>query len=187
MKSFRPLTGTLLSKMFYTLFNRRYTTCFRPLTGTLLSKNSPTNKEMRQGIVSVPSRGLSYLKSSDEIRQAFESVSVPSRGLSYLKKSLEKQVADGKNRFRPLTGTLLSKNKLHLSANKYYKSFRPLTGTLLSKRTPYNLCSTLKSECFRPLTGTLLSKKNISYRRNRRKKVSVPSRGNAYLKSHTHK
>ena len=39
-KSFRPLTGTLLSKRESFLLCSRHD-CFRPLTGTLLSKHHP--------------------------------------------------------------------------------------------------------------------------------------------------
>ena len=61
--SFRPLTGTLLSKIEFVLSDE----CgviegFRPLTGTLLSKNKVIETGNQSIIVSVPSRGLSYLK-----------------------------------------------------------------------------------------------------------------------------
>ena len=58
--------------------------------------------------------------------------SVPSRGLFYL--NIQKAILQDANqeRFRPLTGTLLSKSgrDKHLLV---INSFRPLTGTLLSK------------------------------------------------------
>ena len=84
------------------------------------------------------------------------SVSVPSRGLSYL--NLEKQLQENKNLgFRPLTGTLLSKqNENDLQSNLYRDGFRPLTGTLLSKQVQIKF------------------KKGVD-------KVSVPSRGLSYL------
>ena len=50
-KSFRPLTGTLLSKFKKQLFYKQYIDfhCFRPLTGTLLSKSEigETEEEIR--------------------------------------------------------------------------------------------------------------------------------------------
>ena len=60
--------------------------CFRPLTGTLLSK----------------------LEMVIEIKEA-ELVSVPSRGLSYLN-TMKKIIDQSLDSFRPLTGTLLSKH-----------------------------------------------------------------------------
>ena len=57
---FRPLTGTLLSKLDRLSFTK-IEDSFRPLTGTLLSKRVKP-KEFKKFIeVSVPSRGLSYL------------------------------------------------------------------------------------------------------------------------------
>ena len=108
------------------------------------------------------------------------SVSVPSRGLSYL--NLEKQLQENKNLgFRPLTGTLLSKqNENDLQSNLYRDGFRPLTGTLLSKN-PFKVLKTFNVSRFRPLTGTLLSKQvQIKFKKGV-DKVSVPSRGLSYL------
>ena len=83
---------------------------FRPLTGTLLSKPKAGRDFVTCGlIVSVPSRGLSYLNR-----------------LTLWKKAL-------KICFRPLTGTLLSKHKFLERVFHGGYSFRPLTGTLLSK------------------------------------------------------
>ena len=83
--SFRPLTGTLLSKqcvISYRYINHNLSVpsrglsylnmnppggmglkknSFRPLTGTLLSKQSLINLKIMQRELSVPSRGLSYL------------------------------------------------------------------------------------------------------------------------------
>ena len=61
-ESFRPLTGTLLSKHNTQEFDDWVGDCFRPLTGTLLSKRENiSNTSLMQNGVSVPSRGLSYL------------------------------------------------------------------------------------------------------------------------------
>ena len=59
---------------------------FRPLTGTLLSKLGVNNRENKtERRVSVPSRGLSYLNDEEAWEEEKEeTVSVPSRGLSYL-------------------------------------------------------------------------------------------------------
>ena len=101
------------------------------------------------------------------------SVSVPSRGLSYL--NLEKQLQENKNLgFRPLTGTLLSKqNENDLQSNLYRDGFRPLTGTLLSKLKHKCIIQIINS--FRPLTGTLLSKQGICHlKRKSRKEFPSP-------------
>ena len=59
--------------------------------------------------------------------------------------------------FRPLTGTLLSKQIRRTLTKKQEKRFRPLTGTLLSKHlSPFSLDNAFKS-------------------------VFVPSRGLSYL------
>ena len=58
---FRPLTGTLLSKLFFDSYDMYLTVGFRPLTGTLLSKLKKKQYLRRETKVSVPSRGLSYL------------------------------------------------------------------------------------------------------------------------------
>ena len=88
-----------------------------------------------------------------------EVVSVPSRGLSYLNSSSCWLSSSSFSSFRPLTGTLLSKPLESIDAGRTPEdeSFRPLTGTLLSKLYRiYELTDEAKS--FRPLTGTLLSK-----------------------------
>ena len=59
-------------------------------------------------------------------------VSVPSRGLSYLNLFVF-EFNFKLFRFRPLTGTLLSKLIKTSKKKRRAKSFRPLTGTLLSK------------------------------------------------------
>ena len=60
--SFRPLTGTLLSKHKEPEdFRSETRTSFRPLTGTLLSKQNKKYFISNKRRVSVPSRGLSYL------------------------------------------------------------------------------------------------------------------------------
>ena len=62
-------------------------------------------------VVSVPSRGLSYLNGKTKsYKHTLVVVSVPSRGLSYLnyRYSNPQRLL---HRFRPLTGTLLSKRK----------------------------------------------------------------------------
>ena len=63
------------------------------------------------GLVSVPSRGLSYLnvKKAQE-KDSLGYVSVPSRGLSYLNLLKANHPDNGGDGFRPLTGTLLSKH-----------------------------------------------------------------------------
>ena len=89
---------------------------FRPLTGTLLSKlgSNPTYP-VRKVRVFVPSRGLSYLNEIlSMMDETGEVVSVPSRGLSYLNSSSCWLSSSSFSSFRPLTGTLLS--KLILSA-----------------------------------------------------------------------
>ena len=59
---------------------------FRPLTGTLLSKKLAWKEAKNMEEVSVPSRGLSYLKQMETLEERYGiEVSVPSRGLSYLK------------------------------------------------------------------------------------------------------
>ena len=58
---------------------------FRPLTGTLLSKPVEEFETKEEAIqVSVPSRGLSYLNHLCMFYDTLIIVSVPSRGLSYL-------------------------------------------------------------------------------------------------------
>ena len=60
LQGFRPLTGTLLSKL--KKGNKEMEeNSFRPLTGTLLSKLCNNIEADCGKIVSVPSRGLSYL------------------------------------------------------------------------------------------------------------------------------
>ena len=61
--------------------------------------------------VSVPSRGLSYLNRGQANKEKEnENVSVPSRGLSYLNyANVTFSRRYTTSRFRPLTGTLLSK------------------------------------------------------------------------------
>jgi hypothetical protein len=110
-------------------------------------------------MVSVPSRGLSYLNEQRfPLFTGLNFVSVPSRGLSYLNENyltVEEVIAC----FRPLTGTLLSKRFEMVNKNDPFvvsvpsrglsylnskkdnghgrkKRFRPLTGTLLSKHHP---------------------------------------------------
>ena len=85
-------------------------------------------------VVYVPSRGLSYLNGKTKsYKHTLVVVSVPSRGLSYLNRLFARKQTT-KNSFRPLTGTLLSKLAFNFKRNcKMVVSFRPLTGTLLSK------------------------------------------------------
>ena len=111
-------------------------------------------------------------------------VSVPSRGLSYLNQEVSTAGFCSAISFRPLTGTLLSKqigirllpmfstyvsvpsrglsylNTVGILMGKCIRklSFRPLTGTLLSKPDTENSEEYLAEQGFRPLTGTLLSK-----------------------------
>ena len=109
--------------------------------------------------VSVPSRGLSYLNRGQANKEKEnENVSVPSRGLSYL-------------------------NYANVTFSRRYTTsrFRPLTGTLLSKREKVEILSMMDENGFRPLTGTLLSKQNTKQSSRRKIKVSVPSRGLSYL------
>ena len=82
---FRPLTGTLLSKSKGKFVLDKDGKSFRPLTGTLLSKTEQI------------------------FARALKMVSVPSRGLSYLKEDKECMHPQKGKGFRPLTGTLLSK------------------------------------------------------------------------------
>ena len=61
-------------------------------------------------VVSVPSRGLSYLNARCSVLNFIPNiVSVPSRGLSYLNSYISPRLLL-LLRFRPLTGTLLSKH-----------------------------------------------------------------------------
>ena len=61
-------------------------------------------------VVSVPSRGLSYLNGKTKsYKHTLVVVSVPSRGLSYLNAIDYVDNWEPKTSFRPLTGTLLSK------------------------------------------------------------------------------
>ena len=53
-KSFRPLTGTLLSKRFLDKLKQNLTKGFRPLTGTLLSKRF-FNARLQDGAYEFPS------------------------------------------------------------------------------------------------------------------------------------
>ena len=76
--------------------------------------------------VSVPSRGLSYLKCFTLfLIGGIHPVSVPSRGLSYLKFLLWGCIHSfsSQSSFRPLTGTLLSKIKF--GAVKSYDELFP--------------------------------------------------------------
>ena len=85
-------------------------------------------------MVSVPSRGLSYLNEQRfPLFTGLNFVSVPSRGLSYL-------------------------NENYLTVEEVIACFRPLTGTLLSKQLSISNNNEDLVDCFRPLTGTLLSK-----------------------------
>ena len=59
--------------------------------------------------------------------------------------------------------------------------FRPLTGTLLSKQANIKRRNDDGRKCFRPLTGTLLSKLKTLIVPFWKIKVSVPSRGLSYL------
>ena len=91
-----------------------------------------------------------------------EVVSVPSRGLSYLNSSSCWLSSSSFSSFRPLTGTLLSKPLESIDAGRTPEdeSFRPLTGTLLSKPdSDDHFAISFEIESFRPLTGTLLSKR----------------------------
>ena len=113
--------------------------CFRPLTGTLLSKLLKDNVYRKVGNkVSVPSRGLSYLN-FEMVNKNDPFVSFrPLTGTLLSKRYVYRQTCIRPS-FRPLTGTLLSK---HRTTNMVRKSgsFRPLTGTLLSKHISLN-CS----------------------------------------------
>ena len=109
--------------------------------------------------VSVPSRGLSYLNRGQANKEKEnENVSVPSRGLSYL-------------------------NYANVTFSRRYTTsrFRPLTGTLLSKREKVEILSMMDENGFRPLTGTLLSKPSFKTFKDCSFIVSVPSRGLSYL------
>ena len=76
-----------------------------------------TNKDLEMAImVSVPSRGLSYLNVKIGFDELLFIVSVPSRGLSYLNTKEIMGMLRYAQGFRPLTGTLLS--KLRLSFNE---------------------------------------------------------------------
>ncbi len=59
------------------------------------------------------------------------------------------------------------------------RGFRPLTGTLLSKQESKNMM--VSNSSFRPLTGTLLSKPKWQKEVDFLMQVSVPSRGLSYL------
>ena len=110
-------------------------------------------------MVSVPSRGLSYLNEIlSMMDETGEVVSVPSRGLSYLNINPNIFYSDfSQSGFRPLTGTLLSKRKGYKN-----ESYQIIRVSVPSRGLSYLNKNYLTVEeviaCFRPLTGTLLSK-----------------------------
>ena len=111
-----------------------------------------------RGQVSVPSRGLSYLNNASTRRQVLSLiVSVPSRGLSYL----------------------------NINPNIFYSDFsqsgfRPLTGTLLSKQI-FKFSKTMSLEQVSvPSRGLSYLNEKIQFIKHY-EKVSVPSRGLSYL------
>ena len=164
---------------------------FRPLTGTLLSKlgSNPTYP-VRKVRVFVPSRGLSYLNECMTISEFSKIVvSVPSRGLSYLNSSSCWLSSSSFSSFRPLTGTLLSKHSFLMNPVEVRGQVSvPSRGLSYLNINPNIFYSDFSQSGFRPLTGTLLSKrkgyKNKSYQIIR---VSVPSRGLSYLNSNSKK
>ena len=135
-------------------------------------------------MVSVPSRGLSYLNEIlSMMDETGEVVSVPSRGLSYLNSSSCWLSSSSFSSFRPLTGTLLSKHSFLMNPVEVRGQVSvPSRGLSYLNINPNIFYSDFSQSGFRPLTGTLLSKrkgyKNKSYQIIR---VSVPSRGLSYL------
>ena len=83
---------------------------FRPLTGTLLSKQSLINLKIMQRELSVPSRGLSYLNRLTLWKKALKICFRPLTGTLLSKHKFLERVFHGGYSFRPLTGTLLSKH-----------------------------------------------------------------------------
>ena len=135
-------------------------------------------------LVSVPSRGLSYLKKGHRTKQGRRDiVSVPSRGLSYLKKTKGLIGEITLDSFRPLTGTLLSKT--------YSLIFLFLS--LICVSVPSRGLSYLKITCSKCFVSQLLvsvPSRGLSYLKpdnyfiiTQGNTVSVPSRGLSYLKS----
>ena len=156
-------------------------------------------------MVSVPSRGLSYLNEIlSMMDETGEVVSVPSRGLSYLNSSSCWLSSSSFSSFRPLTGTLLSKHSFLMNPVEvrgqvsvpsrglsYLNEQRfPLFTGLNFVSVPSRGLSYLNENyltveeviaCFRPLTGTLLSKQERRCKEMKKYNVSVPSRGLSYL------
>ena len=132
-------------------------------------------------MVSVPSRGLSYLNEQRfPLFTGLNFVSVPSRGLSYLNENyltVEEVIAC----FRPLTGTLLSKQKDRGIRQRLQRVSVPSRGLSYLNCQPQHTLMRLLL-CFRPLTGTLLSKQGqVEDIMEKIPCVSVPSRGLSYL------
>ena len=84
---------------------------FRPLTGTLLSKQCVISYRYINHNLSVPSRGLSYLNMNPPGGMGLKKNSFrPLTGTLLSKHKFLERVFHGGYSFRPLTGTLLSKH-----------------------------------------------------------------------------
>ena len=119
-----------------------------------------TISEFSKIVVSVPSRGLSYLNEIlSMMDETGEVVSVPSRGLSYLNSSSCWLSSSSFSSFRPLTGTLLSKHSFLMNPVEVRGQVSvPSRGLSYLNINPNIFYSDFSQSGFRPLTGTLLSK-----------------------------
>ena len=160
-KGFRPLTGTLLSKLGSNpTYPVRKVRVFVPSRGLSYLNECMTISEFSKIVVSVPSRGLSYLNEIlSMMDETGEVVSVPSRGLSYLNSSSCWLSSSSFSSFRPLTGTLLSKHSFLMNPVEVRGQVSvPSRGLSYLNINPNIFYSDFSQSGFRPLTGTLLSK-----------------------------
>ena len=154
---------------------------FRPLTGTLISKHAnQAQQTLRELKVSVPSRGLSYLN----VRKIFEKKSEqsfrPLTGTLLSKRYFHNFQYDYVC-FRPLTGTLLSK----LSGRNGTKNFRKAGVSVPSRGLSYlnpifSIVIDISVIVSVPSRGLSYLNKYFEIE-NYKGSVSVPSRGLSYL------
>ena len=159
-KSFRPLSGNLLSLLYFVTVTVDYQQSFRPLSGNLLSLpyefqfmkdfielfSSPIGESTFSTTCGMRIENLENLEFSSPIGESTFSTAYTATTISVASTA----------HFRPLSGNLLS---LHLSTRYALKAY-------------YN---------FRPLSGNLLSLPETTKYKKRRKTIFVPYRGIYFL------
>ena len=180
-KSFRPLSGNLLSLLYFVTVTVDYQQSFRPLSGNLLSL--PYEFQFMKDFIELFSSpiGESTFSTTCGMRiENLENLEFSSPiGESTFSTKFYKGIVKETYRFRPLSGNLLS---LHFKNNGEYLwlSFSsPIGESTFSTTSQSSDTNTVQD--FRPLSGNLLSLPETTKYKKRRKTIFVPYRGIYFL------